>query len=310
MPTRSHSPIVDVPSGSRGSRVRLWEMRCEEGLTRLVEPGSVDVVVTSPPYNIGIRYNVHDDALPREDYLAWMERVGGLVAGALAPEGSFFLNVGSRPTDPWIAMDVASRLRGTFVLQNVIHWIKSIAIARADAGRYPAITGDVAVGHYKPISGKRFLHDCHEFIFHFTRTGATPLDRLGVGVPYQDKSNVARWKGAGHDRRCRGNTWFIPYETIRDRQSQRPHPAAFPVRLPEMCIRLHGLGSTRLVVDPFVGLGSTALACLRLGVGCAGFDVDADYLAEAGRRLEAEHEKLQTERKKREGAGGKARSRA
>ena len=289
-----HSPVLDLPIMMGAGRIRLWQVPCEEGLSSLLEPGSVDVVVTSPPYNIGIRYATHDDNLPREDYLAWMERVGTLVERVLSEDGSFFLNVGSRPADPWIAMDVAARLRGTFVLQNVIHWIKSVAIAKADAGRYPAITGDVAVGHYKPIRGTRFLHDCHEFIFHFTKTGAVELDRLGVGVPYQDKSNIGRWKTARADIRCRGNTWFIPYETIRDRKSQRPHPATFPVRLPEMCIRLHGLSRARLVVDPFAGLGSTAMAALRLGVAAEGFDIDGEYLAEAARRLERERETLRT----------------
>ena len=57
-----------------------------------------------------------------------------------------------------------------------------------------------------------------------------------------------------------------------------------------MCIRLHGLQKVRLVLDPFVGLGSTAIAAYRLGVSCVGFDVDRTYLKEAARRLEVERE--------------------
>jgi len=75
----------------------------------------------------------------------------------------------------------------------VIHWIKSIAISQDDVGDYPGIEGDVAVGHYKPINSKRFINDCHEYIFHFTHKGNVRLDRLAVGVPYQDKSNIDRW---------------------------------------------------------------------------------------------------------------------
>ena len=71
--------------------------------------------------------------------------------------------------------------------------------------------------HFKPLPGKRLLHGCYEYIFHFTKTGQVPLDRLAIGVPYQDKSNVTRWNGAGQDLRCRGNTWFMLYRTIRDR---------------------------------------------------------------------------------------------
>lgn len=131
------------------------------------------------------------------------------------------------------------------------------------------------------------MHDCHEYIFHFTRSGNVELDRLAVGVPYQDKSNVGRWKSAGRDLRCRGNTWFIPYETIWDRKSQRPHPSSFPVALPTMCIKIHGVKRTRVVMDPFVGIGTTAIASYRLGRECVGFELDEQYLAVAKARLES-----------------------
>ena len=108
-----------------------------------------------------------------------------------------------------------------------------------------------------------------------------PLDRLAVGVEYQDKSNVARWNGAKQDLRCRGNTWFVPYRTIQNRDKQRPHPATFPVKIPEMCVRLHGLERTRRVVDPFLGIGSSAVACVQLGVDFVGFETDTDYCAQA-----------------------------
>jgi len=91
-------------------------------------------------------------------------------------------------------------------------------------------------------------------------------------VRYQDQSNVSRWRTAGSGVRCRGNTWFIPYDTIQNRDKDRPHPATFPAKLPEMCVRLHGRERVKLVADPFLGLGSTALACVGLGVDFVGFD--------------------------------------
>jgi site-specific DNA-methyltransferase (adenine-specific) len=272
-------------SGGNGRYIALYNRDCLEGMRALLGDGSVDLVVTSPPYNIGVSYGAYDDRKPRRGYLDWMESVGVEILRVLKEDGSFFLNVGSKPTDPWISMDIARAMREHFVLQNVIHWIKSIAVGKKDAGNYPNITGDIAVGHYKPIGGQRFLHDCHEYIFHFTRTGKVPLDRKAVGVPYQDKSNIGRWRSAGEDRRCRGNTWFIPYRTIRSREHQRPHPSTFPVRLPEMCIRLHGIERVGTVLDPFMGIGSTALACLRLGVSCIGFEIDRVYLDAASHRL-------------------------
>jgi site-specific DNA-methyltransferase (adenine-specific) len=245
--------------------------------------GSVSAIVTSPPYNLGIRYRSYDDALPYEQYLQWSGEWIGAARRVLDPMGSLFLNVGAKPTDPWTALDVAQAARGHLQLQNTIHWVKSIAIDKL-AGE----GADLSVGHYKPINSGRFLNDCHEFIFHFTPGGRTPLDRTAIGVPYQDASNIARWRSGGSNLRCRGNTWFIPYETIQSRDKDRPHPATFPPRLPEYCFRLHGVTRLTLVMDPFLGLGSSAIAAARLGLDFIGVEMDADYLNEAIARVKAE----------------------
>jgi len=245
---------------------------------------SVDVIVTSPPYNLGIRYNRYQDSLSQADYLAWTQQWVAAAARVLRPDGSLFLNVGAKPTDPWTALDVAQAARSHLQLQNVIHWIKSIAIDRESAGVAAGLARDLAVGHYKPINSDRFLNDCHEFVFHFTPQGTARLDRLALGVPYQDQSNIGRWRAAADGVRCRGNTWFIPYETIQRRDRDRPHPATFPTRLPEQCLRLHGVSRIQLAMDPFLGLGSSAVACARLGVDFIGCEIDEQYLKEAIQR--------------------------
>lgn len=278
--------IIDIHD--RGGAIVMHNCDCIRGIADQVASGSVDVVVTSPPYNLGIEYRTYDDRIERGEYLEWTRKWASEVARALSPAGSFFLNIGSRPRDPWGPFQVATELGEIFVLQNVIHWIKSIAISQDDVGDYPGIEGDVAVGHYKPINSKRFINDCHEYIFHFTHKGNVRLDRLAVGVPYQDKSNIDRWAREGRepvDLRCRGNTWFIPYETITRRSSDRPHPATFPSKLPEMCIRLHGLDRCNLVMDPFSGLGNTAVACARLGIPFIGYEIDEFYFAESIERV-------------------------
>jgi site-specific DNA-methyltransferase (adenine-specific) len=126
-----------------------------------LESNSVDVVVTSPHYNIGINYNTYKDDLPREDYLNQLKQVSLEIKRVLMDNGSYFLNVGNKPKDQWIAWDVASMLREDFVLQNVIRWIKSIAINKPEVKGSSNIIGDIAVGHFKPISSNRFLNDCH-----------------------------------------------------------------------------------------------------------------------------------------------------
>jgi site-specific DNA-methyltransferase (adenine-specific) len=280
-PVRPHTVLRD---GAATFQFFLGD--CLEVLPQL-EAASVQTIVTSPPYNLGIAYSTYEDRRPRAEYLAWTTEWVRAAARLLAPDGSLFLNVGGKPTDPWTAFDVAQAVRPVLHLQNTLHWIKSIAIEPDAAGHAIGLDKCLAVGHYKPINSPRFVNDAHEFIFHFTPEGRTPLDRLAVGVPYQDQSNVTRWRAAGGGIRCRGNTWFLPYETIQDRAKERPHPATFPPRLPEYCIRLHGRARVQVVGDPFTGLGSTAVACAQLGVSFVGVEMDEGYLREAVERTRA-----------------------
>jgi len=246
---------------------RLMLGDCLEVMATL-PAASVDVIVTSPPYNIGIRYGAEvDDARPEAAYLAWTGAWVREAVRLLRPTGSLFLNMGSKPTAPWVPFDVAQEVRQQLTLQNTFHWIKAIAL-----------DDDTAVGHYKPINSPRFVNDCHEYVFHFTHHGSVPLDRQAVGVRYQDASNATRWAQGGSGKRCRGNTWFIPYKTIQNRDRDRPHPATFPLELPRRCLRLHGLEHIQMVLDPFAGLGTTARACVELGLDCIGIELVPEIL--------------------------------
>jgi site-specific DNA-methyltransferase (adenine-specific) len=278
VPRALPKPYAELSRGR--TRLRFFHGDAIDILNRF-DAGSIDAVVTSPPYNLGIQYRTYDDGGPRSEYLEWTGNWVQAARRALSDSGSLFLNVGAKPKDPWTALDVAQAVRPHLELQNIIHWVKSIAIEKALAGGRAGLSDDLAVGHYKPINSKRFLNDCHEFVFHFSKTGDTPLDRQAIGVKYQDPSNVTRWAKAGSGLRCRGNTWFLPYDTIQSRDKERPHPATFPWRLPAYCLRLHGAPRIRVAVDPFLGLGSSAVACATLGISFAGIELDEHYLQEA-----------------------------
>jgi site-specific DNA-methyltransferase (adenine-specific) len=286
------------------TRFDLCQQDCIKGMSRLTDE-SVDLVVTSPPYNLGIRYGKFSDTRDRESYLNWSGEWAEQVRRILKSSGSLFLNIGAAPSNPMLPHEIVLQLHELFVLQNTIHWIKSIAIDdrcsrrplgdatrseqihRSSAFHRKAATAIRSFGHFKPISSKRFLNDCHEYIFHFTKSGRVEIDRLAIGVPYQDKSNISRWRHThGNDLRCRGNTWFVPYETIQNRAKERPHPATFPVQLAEWCIKLHGASRVRTMLDPFLGIGNSAVAAQRCGVRkFIGFEIDETYLAEARRRI-------------------------
>jgi site-specific DNA-methyltransferase (adenine-specific) len=241
-----------------------------------LDPESVDVVVTSPPYNLGLAYRGYADRRAEDDYLEWLTQVGREIRRVIRPDGSFFLNLSGSSSAPWLPFEVIVRLRPLFVLQNHIVWIKSIA-TRADS-----------VGHFKPVGGQRFLHHNHEHIFHLTLSGDVKLDRLAIGVPFKDKSNIAR-RGHAKDLRCRGNTWFIPYDTVQSKAEKFHHPSTFPVALPRWCIRLHGRDNA-VVLDPFMGTGTTVVAAELEGARGIGIESDPSYVTIAQERVAASGE--------------------
>ena len=194
--TRTSEPSPRHVVRTARSTLSFYQADCLDVFRALPEH-SISVIVTSPPYNLGIDYRSYDDSLPRQAYLEWTEQWTAAAARCLEPQGSLFLNLGAKPTDPWTAMDIAQEARKHLQLQNTIHWIKSIAIEKDAAGAAAALDKDLAVGHYKPINSVRFLNDCHEFVFHFTPSARTPLDRRSIGVQYQDASNIARWRSGG-----------------------------------------------------------------------------------------------------------------
>lgn len=247
------------------------------------EDKTIDAVVTSPPYNLGIDYgSAVSDKMSRGDYLdvftmGWMSQVFRL----LKDDGHFFLNLGASPSDPMLPFQVMLRaIDMGWQLQNTIHWIKSITFDDKAGNK-------VTRGHFKPINSPRFLNDAHEYIFHLTKDGKRPVHRKaeGVGVPYSDTSNVERWGHTGGDNlRCGGNNWLIPYLTIQSSRLQRPHPATFPQELVTRCLRL--AGNPKVVLDPFVGIGTTSLAAAECEAEWAiGIDLSMEYSTEAAYRL-------------------------
>jgi site-specific DNA-methyltransferase (adenine-specific) len=272
---------------------KIYHEDCLDFMDRLEKeqpsPLLVDVIVTSPPYNINKEYSYYRDNKEEDEYLRWIYEVAKKSLSILKDNGSFFLNIAGTPSDQFLPFVVAGQFKKAgYELQNTIHWIKSIALEKEDVGKsnvimrnnhddyyYDNSDNSAAIGHFKPIASQRFLTDCHEYIFHFTKSGEVKLDKLAIGVPYQDKTNIGRWKSAKQDKRDRGNTWFIPYPTITE---SRPHPAVFPEKLPYLCIKLHGVRDDLLVYDPFMGTGTTTLACFELKVNYIGTEIDEEYI--------------------------------
>ena len=136
--------------------------------------------------------------------------------------------------------------------------------------------------HYSPIQGNKRLNNLTEFIFILHKGDMPALDRLSIGVPYADKSNIGRY--SDKDLKCGGNVWYIDYDTIQDK-SEKTHKDRFPKELPTRCIKLSNLKKDSVILDPFCGSATTGVAAKELGMQFIGIERNKNYINKATKLL-------------------------
>lgn len=223
-----------------------------------LESNSIDVIVTSPPYNIGKSYSsergFYDDQLPYQKYLAFIQRVFTECYRVLRNDGVFFLNIGDSAKDQGKSEDVVrSAVDVGFQRLQTAIWIKSI----------------FGKGHYTPSGGSRRLNNLWEFIFILVKGKSYRFDPKAIGIPYADKSNIGRYSNI--DLRDPGDLFFSPYVKTTGRTIKKGHEAPFPVGLAWNLIRL--VPGAKCVLDPFAGIGSTLAAARHLGIDGTGYEI-------------------------------------
>lgn len=217
------------------------------------EPDSFDCVITSPPYNIGVDYGFGiDDSKDQDEYNKFTTE---WISESLRLSPLCIVNFGAPASKPMNIANFMFSAQKAGIIQSDIIWLKALS------------TEEFSKGHFKPVNSKRFITNLVEHIFVISRDGNHDLDRLSIGVPFSDKSNIGRFKSNTSDLRCRGNVWFVPYKT---RTQKLDHPATYPIELAEMMIKLSGALS---VLDPFAGVGTTGAAADNLGVNCTMIDI-------------------------------------
>ena len=215
---------------------------------------SVDLAVTSPPYNIknstgnGLKngsggkwpsaelingYDGYDDCMPRADYIRWQQACVAAVLRILKPNGAFFYNHKPRVQNGLLEdpMDIVGG--GKFPLRQIIVWRRRGGI-------------NFNPGYFLPT------YECVYLI-------AKP------GFKLAPKANAL------------GDVWEIPQGG-----GDNPHPAPFPLTLARRCI---GATAARIVLDPFIGSGTTALAAMELGREYIGMDKSTEYCRMARDRI-------------------------
>ncbi len=252
-------------------------------MDRVVD-GSVALVVTSPPYFAGKQY---EEELEREgipasylEYLAMLTEVFAECVRKLEPGGRIAVNVANLGRRPYrsLSADVIRILEHDLglLLRGELIWQKG-----------EGASSSCAWGSFRS-AGNPVLRDISERIIvaskgRFDRARSVK-QRAAEGLPHENTVMTEDFMASTLD------VWSMPPESAQ----RVGHPAPFPVELPEQLIRLYTFKGD-LILDPFMGSGSSLVAAARLGRRYVGYDLDANYIEIARQRVEAELEVQQAE---------------
>jgi adenine-specific DNA-methyltransferase len=253
---------------ARGERYAVYNGDCVELLDGLNDE-AVDLTFTSPPYNIGKEY---ERVLPLDEYVRWCGVWMNKLHRVTVADGAFMLNLGY--------VEVSGRAKNlplTYLL-----WDKS-----------PFFLMQEIVWNYGAGVASRYsLSPRNEKLLWFVKSRESYVFNLDdirdpdVAYPNQKKKGKLRCNTIGKNP---SDVWQIAKVTSgegRASKERMPHPAQFPRDLVERAVK--GFARNRgVVLDPFLGSGSTADTSLRTGRFCVGFELRKDYCAMAAQRLQA-----------------------
>jgi site-specific DNA-methyltransferase (adenine-specific) len=248
-----------------------------------VRPSSVALVVTSPPYFAGKAYEeeLGEGHIPATyvEYLTMLEEVFAECVAKLEAGGRIAVNVANLGRKPYrsLSADVIGILQDRLglLLRGEVIWRKA-----RGAG------GNCAWGSYKQPANP-VLRDLTERVViaskgRFDRA-VKPPKRAALGLPSEPTTTADEFMDATLD------VWELAPESA----TRVGHPAPFPVELPERLIELYTYKGD-VVLDPFMGSGTTAVAAVRTGRHYLGYDTDEGYARAARERVAAEAESVLT----------------
>lgn len=227
----------------------------------MIPDGTVDLVITSPPYNVGIKYATHEDCLPLEEYLALLEAVWRECYRVLAPGGRIAINVAGVDRKPYLPLHsyiTMQMLKLGLMMRGEILWDKGASVGVSTAW-----------GSWRSPSNPT-LRDVHEYILVFSKDDWKKQ--------HKGESDLTSEEFVAYTK----SIWEFPTASAK----KVGHPAPFPLELPSRLIKLYTYKGD-LVLDPFMGSGTTCQAAELLGRRWIGVDMDAGYCELATANMKA-----------------------
>ncbi len=217
---------------------------------------SVALAFTSPPYNVGKDY---DDDMSLNEYFGLIQRVAREVYRVLIPGGRYIVNIANLGRKPYIPMNAyfyGIHEEVGFLPMGEIIWQKA-----------KGANGNCAWGSWQSVKSPR-LRDIHEYLLVFAKLGYSREEKGDSDISKEEfmESTLSIWQ--------------IPAESAK----KVGHPAPFPVDLAKRVIKLYSYVND-VVLDPFVGSGTTCVAAKKLNRHYVGFDISPDYVTMSERRL-------------------------
>ncbi len=231
--------------------------------TRQLEGGSIDLVVTSPPYNVDIRYGSHNDGSPYDEYLSFSKKWMRRCYRWLAQSGRFCLNIPldkNKGGQQSVGADLTGIAKDAgFSYHATIIWNEG------------NISRRTAWGSWMSPSAPYVIAPVELIIVLFKGSWRRPAAGRKSDISRQEFMDWTNglWTFSGESKKKVG------------------HPAPFPVELPLRCMKLFSYIDD-IVLDPFMGSGSTLVAASRCDRRGIGIELDEGYCITARGRLERE----------------------
>jgi len=227
-----------------------------------IQQSSVDLIVTSPPYNVGIQYNSHDDTISYEVYLKWTEKWLKKALQLMRPDGRMCLNI---PLDKNKGGQQSVYADITGVAKKV-GWKYHSTIIWNEGN----ISRRTAWGSWLSASAPYVIAPVETIVVLYKET----WKKQNKGKSDITKEEFIEWTNG---------LWTFSGES----KKKIGHPAPFPMELPKRCIKLFSYVDDT-VLDPFLGSGSTAIAAYKARRKAIGTEIDEKYLKLAIERISKE----------------------